>query len=60
MPEFLEFLGRIAEIKYKGMAGATLASKLEFLLDEIFTVYGKTRNEVDVVVEEISESDSDY
>jgi hypothetical protein len=30
------------------------------LLDEVFLVYEVTRNEVFVVVEELSESDGDY
>jgi len=58
--EFLEFLGRVADSKYKGMSEMTLAMKLEFLLDDIFSVYSMTRTEVNVIVEEISESDSDY
>jgi hypothetical protein len=37
-----------------------LATKIEFLLDILFEPYGITRVEVEIEVEEISESDEDY
>ena len=57
--EFLEFLGRVAHMKYKGTE-LTLTEKLEQLLDDIFFAYGLERNEVTIEVQEVSESDNDY
>lgn len=62
--EFLEFVGRLAYSKFKhsssDMAAMSLASKIEYLLDDLLTGFGFTRKEVDIAVEEFSESDDDY
>ena len=38
----------------------TLALKIEYVLEEILPAYGLTRNEVNIAVEEFSESEDDY
>ena len=58
--EFLEFIGRLAHSKYKADDNLTLAQKIEFLLDDIFLAYNMSRNDVEITIEEISESDDEY
>ena len=58
--EFLEFLCRMAHLKFKGNTDLNLVQKLEFLLDELFAAYTMQRHEVNIEVEEISESDDEY
>ena len=58
--EMLEFLGRIANIKYKNNPEMNLATKLEYLLDDIFATFNMYRQEPEVELEEVSESDLDY
>ena len=60
--EFLEFLGRIAELYFEGseMEGLLLFEKLEFLLDELLPVVGAKRIKQATIIEEFSESDEDY
>ena len=61
--EFLEFIGRLAYIRFKDsseMGSLPLATKIEYILDDIFAGYGMTRREVVDIVEEFSESDDDY
>ena len=62
--EFLEFIGRIAHFKFRNssseMAQMPLVNKVEFILDDIMQGYGYTRNEVNIEIEEFSESDDDY
>lgn len=60
--EFLEFIGRLADMKFKGTNDSTipLKDKIEFILDDIFPVFGLKRNDVEITVEELSESDDDY
>ena len=57
--EFLEFVGRLAHYKFKNQ-DMTLTSKIEFLLDDLMQGFGMERKEVNVEVEEFSESDDDY
>ena len=42
--EFLEFIGRIAQIKFKQSGGdsasLSLATKIEYILDDLFAGYG--------------------
>lgn len=59
--EFLDFVGRIAVLKFKDteMEDLPLHQKIAFILDDIFAVVGLTRNDV-FREEEASESDSDY
>lgn len=62
--EFLEMIGRVAELKYRGseQESLPLAEKIETILDQLFVVLGPTakRKEVDVDMEILTESDSDY
>ena len=61
--EFLELIGRVADIKFKNtgeMEGISLAQKIENILEELFPAFGLTKNEVNFVQEENSESDDDY
>ena len=60
--EFLEMIARIADIKYKGteVAQQTLTKKIEYVLDEILPLVGAKRQEVDIGIEEESESDDEY
>ena len=41
--EFIEFVGRVAFVKYKDEDGTPLEKKIERVLDEIFPVYGLRR-----------------
>ena len=58
-PEFMEFLVRLADYKYKTWA-QPINIKLELLLDELFRMIGYKRVPVKVDIEEHSESDDDY
>ena len=60
--EFLEMIGRIAEIKYRGteVAQQSLTKRIEYVLDEILPLVGAKRQEVDIGIEEESESDDEY
>ena len=59
LSEMCEMICRCAESKFKG-AGLTHAQQIEVILDELFTLTGYTRREVNVQHEELSESDDDY
>ena len=60
--EFLEFLGRIAELYFSGseMEGLELWQKLEYLLDEILPIIDAKRVKQVSIIEEYSDSDEDY
>ena len=62
--ELWEFLARIAVAKFKSssedMQSQPLATKIEFVFDDIFPFFELTRSEVNVEIEEASESDDDY
>jgi hypothetical protein len=58
--EFLEFIGRLAHMKYKNDIDLNLVQKMEIVLDEVFAGFGLERKEVIEVIEEHSESDPDY
>ena len=58
--EFLEFIARLAATKYKSMDNLPLNEKIEALLDDLLEAFRLKRNDVNVQVEEISESDNDY
>ena len=63
MPEFLEFIGRMSDVKFRSipsMASNPLAWKIDQVLEEIMPQFGLTKNDVNVVAEENSESDDDY
>jgi hypothetical protein len=62
-PEFLEFIARVSEIKFKNspdLAMNSLAWKIEQLLEEICPCFNLTKNDVNVEQVDFSESDDDY
>ena len=58
--EFLELIGRIAELKYRETSGLGLHEKIEFLLDMVFELIEFTRVPVNINIEEESVSDDEY
>jgi len=58
--EMLEFLGRIANARYKNNPDWNLATRVEYLLDDLFAPFNMYRQEPEVELEEVSESDNDY
>lgn len=62
--EFLEMICRVADVKFKSgdQAKNMLHKKVEIILDELFVILGKDcrRREVKILIEQNSESDSDY
>jgi len=61
--EFLEFVGRVAHFKFRAspdISGQSLAQKIEYILDDLMPAFGLVRNEVNIQIEENSESDNDY
>lgn len=62
-PEFLEFIGRLADIKFKNSAEMSqnpLAWKIETILEDLMPAFGLPKNDVNIEKEENSESDDDY
>ena len=61
-PEFLEFIGRLSDYKFKNsdMSLQDLAWKIEQLLEELCPAFGLTKKDVNVGQEDNSESDDDY
>jgi len=59
--EFLDLIGRVAEVKYKDIMGLTLLEKIILILEALFELNG---DEVIIpnqgLVEEFSCSDEDY
>ena len=60
LSEFCEFVGRVADVKYKEQTEYSLAKKIEFILDDMFKLVNYKRKEIDDVDDEVSASDSDY
>lgn len=60
--EFLEFLGRVAELYFEGseMEELELYQKIEYLLDELLPLVDAKRVKQVTVIQEFSESDDDY
>ena len=61
--EFLEMLGRIAEVKFYGtpqLKNWTLAERLEIILDSILPTVGYSRVQIDMAALEDTESDNEY
>ena len=61
--ELFELIGRIAEVKFRGTefeTSMTLAQRIEFVLDDIFTLVEVRRKDVYIVIDEQSESDDEY
>ena len=64
--EFLEFIGRIAQMKFQGSElqdQIDLATKIEYIIDDLFQSLELTRNEreeEDVASEEDGEENEDY
>jgi hypothetical protein len=57
--EFLEFIGRLAEAKYKDN-GQPLCQKIEAILEELCPAFGLVKKDVNLGVDDASESDEDY
>ncbi len=60
--EFLEMIGRVADIKFRGTAMETLSLsvKIEYILDDLLTLIGAERRDVELGLEEDSVSDDEY
>ena len=58
-PEFNEFIGRLAEAKFKGEA-ESLAWKVEQVLEELCPAFGLVKRDVCLDQDDNSESDDDY
>jgi hypothetical protein len=61
--ELLEMIGRIADVKFHGTemeTSMTLAQRIEFVLDDILTLVEVKRKDVNIVIDEQSESDDEY
>ena len=60
--EFLEFIGRVADCKFRSseMHSQPLAWKIEQVLEELCPKFGLVKKDVNVGVEDNSESDDDY
>ena len=60
--EFLEMIGRIADLKFRGSEteDMELHLKIEILLDDVFDDFALARVQVNVDVREETESDCDY
>ena len=61
-PEFLEFLGRLADDRYKDGDewNKPLVWKIEQVLEEIIPAFGLKKNDVRINLDEDSMSDDDY
>lgn len=60
LPEFLELIGRVAELKYRDTSGLGLNEKIEFMLDILFPLIDVTRIAVNINIEDESASDDEY
>lgn len=62
--EFLELIARVAvtywENNMEHLQEVSLAKKIEFVLDQLFSLVGYKRNEVNIEVDEESCTDDDY
>jgi hypothetical protein len=58
----LELTGRIADLKYKhsDIGRLPLAKKIEFVLDDMLELVDLKRKDVNIVIDDQSESDDDY
>ena len=61
-PEFLEFMGRLSEHRYKESDewNKPLVWKIEQVLEEIMPAFGFKKNDVVINLDEDSMSDDDY
>jgi hypothetical protein len=62
-PEFLEFIGRLADFKFKNspeLAQNTLCWKIESILEDMLPAFNMVKNDVNKEQEENSQSDDDY
>jgi hypothetical protein len=56
-------IGRIAEVKFRGTEFETsmsLSQRIEFVIDDILTIVEAKRKDVNIIIDEQSESDDDY
>ena len=60
--ELLELIGRVAEMKYRNteLERQPLAKKIELILDDILALVDVKRKDVNIVVDDQSESDDEY
>ena len=58
--EFLEFVARVSDLKFKSMPDTSLAQKIELFLEELCPAFGLTKQDVNIENDENSESDDDY
>jgi hypothetical protein len=57
--EFLEFVARIGELRFREVQ-QTLSWKIESILEVLIPAFGLKKNEVNLDLEENSQSDDDY
>lgn len=61
--EFLEFIARLADLKFKDageMSQKPLEWKIAEVLEELCPAFGLTKRDVNIDIDENSESDDDY
>ncbi len=60
--ELLELIGRIAQLKFKGTEneGIPLYKKIEYVLDIVLKMVEMERKDINIKVNEESESDDEY
>lgn len=60
--ELLELIGRIADLKYKhsDIDRLPLAKKIEFVIEDVLALIEIKRKDVNIVVDDQSESDDEY
>ena len=59
----MEFIGRLAHKRFENrgeLASQPLVEKIEIVLDDLMKGFGLQRMDVNIEVEEFSESDDDY
>ena len=62
-PEFIEFIGRLAQVKYRGKYQEyqwALKKKISAILDSVFKLIDQERVDPPELLEIISDSDDDY
>ena len=55
-------IGRAADVKFRGtgMANLSLTTKIEYILDDLLTIIGAERRDVEIGLEDESASDDEY
>ncbi len=57
--EFLEFIGRLGDLRFRELQ-QSLSWKIENILEVLIPAFGLKKNDVNLDVEENSQSDDDY